>query len=116
MAHVQRLVLATARVASIRSVAEQLLRSGQFEARRTGSPVTLLIFWRSSGEVRQLESVVTGHDGYGSGLRDRRLGHLVAMQPHPLCRGASISARVSKRLLEAGHGAQNATARFNTLE
>ena len=41
------------------------------EARRTGSSVALVIFWRIHGEVQQSGLVTPGHDRYGSGLRDR---------------------------------------------
>jgi hypothetical protein len=54
-----------------RSVLEQSLRYGPFEARRTASSVALLIFWRMRGEVQRSETIAPGRDRYESGLRER---------------------------------------------
>jgi hypothetical protein len=49
--------------------------------------------WRILGEVQRSGTVAPGHEKYESGLRDRRLGYLHAMQLHPsVAAPASLSA------------------------
>src|SRR5262249_59023056 len=66
------------RASTRRSVLEQPLQSGRFEARRTVYSVALLIFLRVHSEVRRPETIATDREGNESGsagpLRRLRAG------------------------------------------